>query len=706
MSRARIVIAMLFCAALLVPTSAAQASSYLICTGYTSCSDKDYSNYGYSTHKSTSYWMMYTGTNCTNYVAYRLVTTNGMPNVRPKSGVGNAEDWGFAMASITNSTPALGSVAWWGKTGHHVAYVEKIVSSSEIWVSESNWSGSFDWRKITKSGSGWPDGFIHFKDLKIVNNVRPTISGTVKVGGALTAWGGDWTPKGNTYVYRWRADGVNITGAVGKTFTPTSAQLGKALSVSVTATRPGYPTARAYSVSKTVAPGTLKATTVPTITGTARVDSTLTASTGTWSPTGATYTYQWMLDGTPVPGATGPTFTPGPADVTRRVTVAVKASKTGYASVTSTSVPTAEIAPGLLTATTKPTISGTPKVGSTLTATSGTWSKPGLTYAYQWFVNGTAVSGAVHPTFVPRAADVGLPVTVHVTASRAGYATTTAISSQTAAVLRGTFTLRSRPTVTGNHTRVGSRLTASTGSWSPAGTYAYKWYADGVPITGATGSSFIPTSRELGSRIRVRVYVRRDGFVTNSALSETTAEIGYGRIQNVTAPTIIGSARLGSSVSVSPGEHTPAGATVRYQWLRDGKVLTGATGRTRTITVGDLGHKLSARVRFSASGYTTRTVTTAPTGWVKARSTLSVSAAPGTRRVTFTIRAAAAGLPAPDGTVVVRFAGDQYRTVNVVDGRATLTLTNQASGVHDYVFTLRGTLTITSAAYRKTVTIG
>lgn len=707
MSRARIVIAMLFCAALLVPTSSAQASSYLLCTGYASCSDKGYSNYGYSTHKSTSYWRMYTGTNCTNYVAYRLVTTNGMPNVRPKSGVGNAEDWGYAMASITNSTPALGSVAWWGKTGHHVAYVEKIVSSSEIWVSESNWSGSFDWRKITKSGSGWPDGFIHFKDLKIVNNVRPTISGTVKVGGALTAWGGDWTPKGNTYVYQWRADTVNIAGAVGKTFTPTSAQLGKALSVSVTATRPGYPTARAYSVSTKVAPGTLKASQVPAITGTARVDSTLTASTGTWSPTGATYAYQWLLDGTPVPGATGSTFTPGPADVTRRVTVAVKASKSGYASVTSTSVPTAEIAPGLLSASTKPAISGTPKVGSTLTAHTGTWSKPDLTYAYQWFVDGTAVSGATHPTFVPRAADVGLPVTVHVTASRAGYATTTAISPQTATVVPGTFTLRSRPTVTGNHTRVGSRLTASTGSWSPTGTtYAYKWYADSVPITGATSSTFIPTSRERGSRIRVRVYARRDGFVTSSALSATTAEIGYGRIQNVTAPTITGSARLGSSVSVSPGQYTPAGATVRYQWLRDGKVLTGATSRTRRITVGDLGHKLSARVRFSAAGYTTRTVTTAQTGWVKAKSTLTVSATPGTRRVTFAIRVAAAGIAAPNGTVEVRFAGDQYRTVKVVDGRATLTLTGQASGVRTYAFALRGTLTVTSATLSKTVTIG
>lgn len=706
MSRVRILLVMLFCAAFLVPTSAAQASSTVLCTGYSSCSDKGYSHYGYATHKSTSYWRMYTGTNCTNYVAYRLVTTNGMPNVRPNSGVGNAQDWGYAMASVTNSTPALGSVAWWGKTGHHVAYVERIVSSSEIWVSESNWSGAFDWRKITKSGSGWPDGFIHFKDLKIVNNIRPSFSGTVKVGGALTASGGDWTPKGNTYVYRWRADGVNITGAVGRYYTPTSAQLGKQLSVSVTASRPGWPTARAYSVSKTVAPGTLSATTAPTISGTPRVDSTLTATKGTWSPTGATYLYRWRLDGTPVPGATGSTFTPGPADVGRRVSVTVTASKTGYASVSSTSAPTAVVAPGLLSATTKPAISGLPKVGSTLTAQPGTWSKPGLSYAYQWLVGGTAVSGAEGPTYVPRAADIGLPVTVKVTARRDGYATTSASSAPTGNVARGTFALRSRPTITGSHTRVGSRLTASTGAWSPAGTYAYQWYADRVPITGATGSSFIPRSRDLGARIQVRVYVRRDGFVTNSALSYSTAEIGYGRILSQTAPTISGVPRLGSTVSVSPGQYTPPGATVRYQWLRDGKVLTGATGRSRRITVGDLGHRLSARVRFSASGYTTRTATTAETGWAKARSTLSVSAAPGARRVTFTIRVAAAGIAAPDGTVRVRFAGDQYRDVPVVDGRATLTLTGQASGVQTYDFTFRPTATVTSATLRKTVTIG
>ncbi len=706
MSRARVLLVVLIFAAILVPTSSAQASSSVICTGYTSCSDKGYSHSGYATHKSTSYWRMYTGTNCTNYVAYRLVTTNGMPNVRPKSGVGNAEDWGFAMASITNSTPSQGSVAWWGRTGHHVAYVEKIVSSSEIWVSESNWSGAFDWRKITKSGSGWPDGFIHFSDLKIVNNEKPTIRGTVKVGAALTAWGGDWTPKGNTYVYQWRADGTAIAGATGKTFTPTAAQLGKQLSVQVTASRTGYPTVKATSVSAKVAPGTLQTSEPPAITGTARVDSTLTASTGTWSPTGATYTFQWLVDGTPVAGATGRTFTPGPADVDRRVTVTVTATKAGYDAVTSTSAPTAELAPGPLSATTKPAISGSPKVDSTLTARPGTWSKPDLTYAYQWFVDGKAVSGADRETFVPRPADVDLQVTVHVTASRHGYATTTAISGQTGKVARGTFTVSSAPTVTGSRMRVGTRLTATPGTWSPAGTYTYQWYADGEAVAGATERTFTPTKHERGDRLRVRVTAHRDGYATSWALSANTSEIGYGHIGVAKPPVITGSVRLGKTVTVAPGEHTPSGATMRYQWLRDGKVIKGATGRSHRVSTGDLGQRLTARVTLSAAGYTTRTVTTAQTGWAKATSALRASATPGAHKVTFTIRVAAAGVPAPDGTVQVRFAGDHSRTVKIVDGRGSLLLTGQPSGAHAYVFTFGGTSTVTSSTYRRTVTIG
>lgn len=69
------------------------------------------------------------------------------------------------------------------------------------------------------------------------NSVAPTITGTPKVGTALTAlkgtWSGNPTP---TYAYQWKAGGVNIAGATGTTYTPVSGDVGKTITVTVTAT--------------------------------------------------------------------------------------------------------------------------------------------------------------------------------------------------------------------------------------------------------------------------------------------------------------------------------------------------------------------------------------------------------------------------------------------------------------------------------------
>ncbi|MEV7397427.1 CHAP domain-containing protein [Aeromicrobium sp. NPDC092404] len=611
MSRSRVLLAVLFCAAVLAPISPAQAGSSLICTGYSGCSDKGYSHFGYATHKSTSYWRMYTGTNCTNYVAYRLVTTNGMPNVRPKAGVGNAEDWGFAMSSITNSTPTVGSVAWWGRTGHHVAYVEKVVSSSEIWVSESNWSGAFDWRKITKSGSGWPDGFIHFKDPSITNTTRPAIKGTVKVGEPLTASGGTWSPTGNTYAYQWLSDGTKISGATARTFTPTTAQLGKPLAIRVTATRASYPTVSATSPSTTVGPGSISSVSLPAVGGTPRVDEPVTATTaGRWSPTGNVYTYQWLADGAKIAGATGRTFSPGPELAGQQLAFAVTASRSGYQPVTSVSAPAPATLPGLLANTERPYVVGSPQVGSPLTARVGAWSKPGLSYAYAWSVDGQVVPGADDRTFTPRGQDVGRSVSVEVVASRAGYETARAASAPSASVARGVLSVQTRPTIAGTP-RVGSALVAAPGTWSAPAEHTYQWYAGGVAVAGATGRTFIPKAAQRGKTIYVRVTARQAGYTSASAVSTGTAAVAYGRIRFTTQPRITGTLRAGQVVTLDPGVHVPSAATRRYQWLRDGQVLKGFTGSTRRISSGDVGSLISVRVTVSAPGYTTVVVLTA-----------------------------------------------------------------------------------------------
>lgn len=63
-----------------------------------------------------------------------------------------------------------------------------------------------------------------------------------------------------------------------------------------------------------------------------------------------------------------------------------------------------------------PTITGTARVGQTLTSTTGTWSGS-PTYTRQWFAAGVAIAGATSATYVPVAGDVGKAITVRVTAT-------------------------------------------------------------------------------------------------------------------------------------------------------------------------------------------------------------------------------------------------------------------------------------------------
>lgn len=348
--------------ALITPLGRADAAVSMLCTGYSACASGGYSDGGYAKKQGTSYWAMYTGTNCTNYVAYRLVTTNGMPNLRPAAGVGNARDWGTTMASITNSTPTVGSVAWWGSGvgGNHVAYVEKVVSSTEIWVSESNWSGAFDWRKITKTGSGWPQGFIHFAD-KATTPTTPTpapakpmtisqapeMSGIPTVGVPLSVGSGTWSPASSatTYSYQWMLDRRAVSGGTSSTFTPTEAMLGRSLSVKVTAKRSGYTTTSTTVHGVDVWPVTLRQQQAPTISGSPQVGQRLSVSSGVWFPQPDEHAYRWLANGVVITGATGASFTPTAAHRGQKVTAEVTARHPDYDQVVARTVPTAAVAP-------------------------------------------------------------------------------------------------------------------------------------------------------------------------------------------------------------------------------------------------------------------------------------------------------------------------------------------------------------------------
>ncbi len=207
----------------------------------------------------------------------------------------------------------------------------------------------------------------------------PTISGSPVVSRPLTAARGAWTA-GTAFAFQWLADDVPIAGATANTFSPTADQRsqvpqgpGHRDQEPATATRSARPRP---SAPVTYAPWS---PVVPTIIGTPTYPNAL-STAPFWGSEGS-YTYQWLNNGVAIAGATSARYVPPASLVGSQPQGAgrrhARGTPTSLLSVAS------KYAPGTLTGAT-PTISGTTKVGRTLTAVPGTWTA-GTTRKYQWY---------------------------------------------------------------------------------------------------------------------------------------------------------------------------------------------------------------------------------------------------------------------------------------------------------------------------------
>ena len=222
-------------------------------------------------------------------------------------------------------------------------------------------------------------------------------------------------------------------GATASTYTLVAADEGTTIKVKVSFTDDaGHAETRTSAATATVAAANSPATGAPTITGTARVGETLTAVTsGIMDADGLTspsYTYQWIrveTDSTDddISGATSSTYTLVAADADATIKVKVSFTDDAGDAETRTSAATATVAAANTPATGAPTITGTARVGETLTAaTTGISDADGLTspsYTYQWIrvetdSTETDISGATSSTYTLVAADEGTTIKVKV----------------------------------------------------------------------------------------------------------------------------------------------------------------------------------------------------------------------------------------------------------------------------------------------------
>jgi hypothetical protein len=453
--------------------------------------------------------------------------------------------------------------------------------------------------------------------------VTPTISGLEKVEGVLTASTGDWTPVPTLFTYQWNRRVASVTtpiaGATNATYTLVGADAGATISVSVTATKLGY-TPVTYTSERTEAidNGTLSLTPVPTLTGVPQVGVAYTAAPGTWAASPVQLSYQWLLDEEEIDGATSATYTPVAADVDGVLSVEVTGSKLGYDSVTRTREATAAVILGVFAAPT-PTIAGTPKVGIAITASPGVWvpvASPARTYQWKKTLAGvtTNIPDATSVSYTPVAADVGATLTFTVSGGLDGYASLTKNSNATIAVAKGTFSAPPTPVISGDTdpSRVGQRLTASVGRWTPNESgVTYQWKRAGVAISGATGTTYDTVAADLNAAITVTATATLSGYVDGPATSAART-ISAGIFSASATPLITGTKAVNGVLTAVPGEWAPV-ATFAYQWKRAGVNITGATASTYVLRPEDADKKLSVVVTGSRAGYTSIIKTSAET---------------------------------------------------------------------------------------------
>ena len=291
--------------------------------------------------------------------------------------------------------------------------------------------------------------------------------------------------------------------------------------------------------NNTPPPANTPATGAPTISGTAQVGETLTASTSDIDDADGLdnvgYSYQWLADDTEIAGATDPTYTLVDADAGLTIKVRVIFTDDRNNPETLTSAATAGVEPRPNSpATGAPSISGTVRVGETLTAeTSAIADADGMSgavFIYQWLANGADITGASSSSYTLVDADKGKTIQVKVSFRDDRNNPETLTSAATAAVEpRPNTPATGAPTISGT-VRVGETLTAEISAIADAdgmsgAVFIYQWLADDADIAGATSDTYTLVADDVGKAIKVKVSFRDDRNHQESLTSAATAAV-------------------------------------------------------------------------------------------------------------------------------------------------------------------------------------
>ena len=151
--------------------------------------------------------------------------------------------------------------------------------------------------------------------------------------------------------------------------------------------------------------------------------------------------------------------------------------------------------------------------------------------------------------------------------------------------------------------KVGGELkaTVSDEDGVPQDGIKYQWQRDGADIKDATGATYKLTADDAGHKITVKAEYQDNGKHAEAPTSTPTDVAPDTPNQAPTGSvTISGMAQAGQTLHAGNTLADEDGmGEVNYQWLRDGKEISGATGGQYTLTADDVGHSISVKASYT-----------------------------------------------------------------------------------------------------------
>lgn len=249
-------------------------------------------------------------------------------------------------------------------------------------------------------------------------------------------------------------------------------------------------------------------------------------------------------------------------------------------------------------------LDGAPRVGDRLHAHGAAFVPAADSLTYRW-VRGTTIV-ATGADYTVTADDLGHDLGVQVTGHRAGYNDRTWGNLWLGTVTKGTFEVTGVGRLVGTPTQGRTLTVRPPESVTPTPTdTAYRWTIGSRVLT-TTRPALTLTSAMVGQPVSVRI---RYGSATHADLwvpvtlsgvpgtATRTARVTGKAWTVLRRSAIVGTPRTGRTLTAVAPRLDGRASRFSYQWLRDGKVIRGATGLRYRARAGDRRHLISVRIR-------------------------------------------------------------------------------------------------------------